>query len=62
MVAVVQQLPNRRKPQGNTLEVLRPSAQQALEANGHQIECRGHRYHCMMCGQEWGKGRKSEGM
>eukprot|EP00973_Karenia_brevis_P061658 8575275-Karenia_brevis.AAC.1 len=62
MVAIVQQLPTRRKPQGSTLVVVKPSALQILEAKGHQVTQRGQRHHCMMCGQEWGKEKQMEGM
>eukprot|EP00973_Karenia_brevis_P006401 870766-Karenia_brevis.AAC.1 len=61
MVAVVQQLPNRKRPRADGLDVIKPSAQQVLEAKGHQIETRGQRLHCMMCGQEWRKGKVLEG-
>eukprot|EP00973_Karenia_brevis_P048653 6754006-Karenia_brevis.AAC.1 len=61
MVAIVQQIPNRKAAQGGRLEVIRPSAQQVLEAKGHQMEARGQRLYCMMCGQEWARGKVAGG-
>eukprot|EP00973_Karenia_brevis_P073210 10170580-Karenia_brevis.AAC.1 len=48
MVAIVQQLPNRKRPRADGLEVIKPTAQQMLEAKGHHLE-------------EWMKGKVLEG-
>eukprot|EP00973_Karenia_brevis_P010776 1458581-Karenia_brevis.AAC.1 len=61
MVAIVQQIPSRKVAQGGQLVVSKPTAQQQLEAKGHQMDSKGQRLYCLMCGQEWAKGKVSVG-
>eukprot|EP00973_Karenia_brevis_P052352 7274756-Karenia_brevis.AAC.1 len=61
MVAIVQQFPNRRTTQGIKLVVGRPSTRDHLEAKGHQVEEKGNRLCCYMCGREGAKGKQGVG-
>eukprot|EP00973_Karenia_brevis_P069786 9702061-Karenia_brevis.AAC.1 len=61
MVAIVQQIPSRKVAQGGQLVISRPKTQEHLEAKGHQVDIKGQRLYCLMCGQEWAKGKQVVG-
>eukprot|EP00973_Karenia_brevis_P026210 3615338-Karenia_brevis.AAC.1 len=61
MVAIVQQLPSRKVAQGGQLVISRPKTCDHLEAKGHQVDEKGPRLGCHICGQESAKGTQEIG-
>eukprot|EP00973_Karenia_brevis_P040286 5565030-Karenia_brevis.AAC.1 len=61
MVAVVQTLPTRKVNTKGQLVIAKASTADHLDAKRHQIDTKGDRLCCYMCGQEWSKGRQEFG-